>query len=192
MVVLLDLDEVLADFVGGALAAHRWTRERLNTVWQPGQWSIVEPMGLTVQQFWAPINNAGEKFWIELQPTPWMQPLVHTIQAMVGEAWYIVTSPSSNRLSWSGKLQWIHDHFGSQFDRVVFTAHKYLLANPQSILVDDRQETIERFMDYGGRGITFPSRHNYLHLYAVDPVGYVSKQLKAHLEHLQCTSNLGT
>ena len=177
MIVLLDMDEVLADFVGGALAVHGWTRKQLEAVWPAGRWSIVEPMGLTEREFWLPINATGSAFWSNLAQTPWFHGLVEDV-SLIAPEWYVVTTPSLDPRSCVGKTHWLRRNLGTLFDRFTFTAHKHLLARPDAVLIDDRQETVERFVAHGGQGILFPSRHNSLWCRAADPVGYVTQQLK--------------
>lgn len=184
MRILLDLDEVLADFVGGALAVHGWTRERLETVWAPGTWSIVEPMGLSLEEFWAPINAAGESFWVGLTPLRWAHDLLRLITEITDD-WFIVSSPSQCVGAYSGKARWVQQFLGDGFDRLVITNHKHLLAKPGVILIDDREESVRKFIAVGGDGLTFPSRHNYLYQYANDPVSYLSHLFKERHDALQ-------
>lgn len=177
MTVLVDMDEVLTDFVEGSLRIHGWTRERLERVWQPGSWSIIEPMGMTADEFWAPINAAGEEFWLGLEPTPWARDLIEGIDRLTCD-WYIVSSPSQSPSAYSGKVGWLRRFLNDGFDRVVITGHKHLLARPGNVLVDDREESVEQFIDAGGQGIVFPSRYNSLHWQAENPVRFVLTELR--------------
>lgn len=173
-IILLDMDEVLADFVGGALRTHGWTRERLEQVWPVGTWSIVEPMGLTVEEFWQPIDVLGEAFWLGLQPLPWARGLLRMLDA-VGSPWWIVSSPSMHPGCYSGKIRWLRRLTGNGFSHLVLTGSKELLARPEHVLMDDREETVQRFVKTGGQGVVFPSRHNCCYGCASDPVVYLTR-----------------
>ncbi|MCK9568818.1 hypothetical protein M0R72_07755 [Candidatus Pacearchaeota archaeon] len=174
LTVLLDMDEVITDFVGAALREHGWTRHRLEKVWTPGTWSIVEPMEMTQQQFWAPIKAAGTDFWAYMNPTPWAEKI---LGLMSKYDWMIVTSPSKCAAAGTGKIRWIKQQLGEDFEDYVITPCKSRLARPDYVLIDDREETVKNFVKAGGRGIVFPSRHNFLHECS-DPVQYVKYRLE--------------
>ena len=179
MRILVDMDEVLADFVGGALRIHGWTRSRLEQVWSPGTWSIVELMGLTKEEFWAPIEQAGEGFWRCLGELPWMVDLVAWVCSQTND-WYIVTSPSHCLGAYVGKFYWLADRLGKQeaHKRFIPTPDKHLLAKEDVYLIDDREETVRKFSRAGGIGVVFPSRHNRLYSKAQDSVGYLKQLFK--------------
>lgn len=178
MYILLDMDEVLVDFVGGALKAHDWTQKRFERVHRLGEWSAASAMGMTEEEFWRPINAEGEKFWLQLHPLPWIHEVLRLVDAAVDE-WYIVTSPSQSLAAYSGKALWLRRFFGSKFDRFVITSHKHLLARSEVILIDDREETIYKFLKAGGEGIIFPSRYNLLHCWARSPAKHLERCLEA-------------
>ena len=175
--MILDMDEVMVDFVGGALRAHGWTRKRLYAAWPPGEWDMAAPMGLTLEEFWAPLTAAGENFWTGLEPHPWLPRLLALVEGLTKD-WYIVSSPSQCSSCHAGKARWLKTRFGPHFDRFAITPHKHLFANPDTLLIDDRDETVRRFTDYGGVGLVFPARHNRLHRLADDPVRYLETVLK--------------
>lgn len=178
MTVFLDLDEVLADFTGAALAVHGWTRERLECVRDPGRWGLAEPMGMTVDEFWRPIHDLGETFWATIELLPWAQQVLELVE---DTDWYIVTSPSDCITSYVGKLRWVHENLNAVVDhRCLLTPHKHFLASyPGAILIDDRESSIERFRSAGGIGILFPSTCNSLHEMANDPIPYLKERLDA-------------
>lgn len=174
--ILLDMDEVLVDFVGGALQVHGWTHERLEAVWPMGTWSIVEPMGLTRKEFWAPIQEAGESFWVDLKPLPWISAVLDWADIQSGfRNWFIVTCPGCDA-AWAGKACWLKNYFGASFDRFVPTLRKDVLAHGGSLLVDDKVSDVVEFARAGGSGIVFPSRRNQLYHLACDPVSYLERK----------------
>jgi len=196
MRILLDMDGVLVDFVGGAAKAHGWTHDQLVQVWPPGQYEIAEPMGLTLDEFWQPINETGEQFWLQLEPLPWIHDILHllvTIETVTGVDWYIATTPSHHSSSYSGKVKWLQEFFGQDFDRFILTGHKHLLAgNGQTVLIDDNRSNVDKFVRAGGEALLFPARWNALHQFADDPVPHLTGSMKNLFDALQIPQGKGT
>lgn len=178
MELFIDMDEVLADFTGQALAAHGMTRAQFEKVRQPGLWCMAEAMGITLDDFWGPINAGGAAFWAEIPPTPWMGLVVQIAQTVAPDRWYVVSSPSRCPGCYSGKVVWLQRQFGRSFvpRRLVLTAQKHLLAKESHYLIDDSEHNVERFVEAGGVAILFPSRGNHLH-YVRDPGAYLRNLL---------------
>ncbi len=184
--IFLDMDGPLVDFVSGALKIHGWTQEKLYRAMEPGEYDLARPMGLTEDEFWTPIHAAGERFWLELEPLPWAKKVIELVErlAFIGSAsgndnWWIVTAPTQDASSYSGKMKWLQWFRGIDCNsRVIFTADKHLLAQRRTLLIDDRQETVDKFLKAGGDAVIFPTRHNKLYYYADDPVTYLSELLE--------------
>lgn len=177
MRILLDMDGVLVDFVGGALAVHGISRTELESRWPIGTYDIVKPMGLTAEEFWKPINEKGKDFWVELEPMPWIDELVNLVESLTDD-WHIASSPSRSAQSYAGKVLWLKWYFGELFDRFVLTPHKHIFACNSAVLIDDQEENVNRFIGAAGRGILFPARWNSLYLHRHDPVKYISTILE--------------
>lgn len=173
--VFLDMDEVIADFTGAALAVHGWSKEKLEAYRTPGHWDITSPMRLHPQNFWTPIALQGAVFWENLQPLPWAQDVLDLMRKI--REWYLVTSPAPEcgQECYAGKMKWIQKHLGkSMLAHCHFTPHKHLFAKvPKAVLIDDKEENIDRFESHGGSGILFPSMGNSMYSLASDPVYYV-------------------
>lgn len=178
--VLLDLDDVLADFIGSALEVHEWEREDYIRE-RRGRWWMHEVMGLSLEAFCEPIEALGEVFWLSLAPLPWFNRLIEAVEKVDPE-WYIVSSPGNFPGCYGGKAKWLKSIFGSNFDRFSITPQKWRYANENSILIDDNQENTAKFRERGGRSYLFPSS-----LSALDPI----PTLASYLETEQCISNLG-
>lgn len=186
MLVCFDMDEVLTDFIGAAAKLHEITREELEEVRVPGEWSIEKPIGIIkndpqfdTNDFWNPIHEAGEDFWYYLNKLPWFSDVKKLMELCTKNGDFrIVTSPSKHPCSYSGKVRWLKNQFGFGFDKFHITPHKEDLADPHTILIDDRQDNINRFREAGGQGILFPGPGNSLYEYANNPVPYVRQQLK--------------
>lgn len=167
--VLVDMDEVLCDFISGACRIHGTTKDRLHEEVRPGTWDISGPLGTIIGRrlhpdaFWSPIHLAGEGFWTSLQPLPEAIHIVDLLTDLVGVDWYVVSAPSRCHSSHTGKIKWLRNWLGAEFDRFVLTPHKYLFAKENVILIDDRDENVEKFRAAGGVGIVYPTIGNSLH-----------------------------
>lgn len=181
--ILLDLDEVLVDFVGAAAKIHGWTLERLYTLWEIGIWDMAAGMRMSPVDFWTPINDAGAAFWENLEETPWADELIGLVKSH-SSSWAIASTPSYHQSSYIGKTNWLQRKFGPDFIDFHLTHAKGDFADADTILIDDREKTVNVFRAFGGQAILFPARHNRHHALAADPMPYVSQVLK---ELTQCT-----
>lgn len=169
MRILLDLDDVLADFVGGALRAHGLPKRDPRPL---GAWSLTDPLRMTDAEFWKPLHEAGEGFWLGLQPLPWARDLLNFVSSITDD-WHIVSSPSNCPSSHTGKIRWLRRFIGPTFNRFVLTGDKHLLAQGDVVLVDDRESTLRLFRSYHGMGCLFPTQGNRHHKMAADPMKFV-------------------
>lgn len=183
--LLLDMDDVLVDFVGGACAAHGVTEGAALAHWELGRWNVIPPVSkalglpevMTDGQFWATLD-ATPGFWRNLQPLPWLYELL-CWAANDFDEWYVVTAPARHRDCVPDKVAWLAERLGVSYtDRVIPTRHKHLLARPGTILVDDRPDTVDAFNKAGGHGVLFPKYHNANHPHRHGPVGYVTNLVK--------------
>lgn len=192
MIVFLDVDEVLVDFIGAACRVHGVSREEMNAY--RTDWDIRGPISrclctdpdfMTEAEFWEPIDAKGVAFWSELEKFPWADDLVRLVEEEVDE-WYLVTSPSQKSHSSIGKLLWIQTNFGIEFNRLFLCHHKSLLAAPNRVLIDDRISNVTQFRANGGSAILYPTAVEYRgssyvseNGTPIDPVGFVEKALKS-------------
>lgn len=169
------MDGLLTDFVPAAAKLHGVSYK---TEDHPiGQWHIWDEWGLTVDEFWAPIDSAGPEWWGSLPPTPYMTELLQLVEE-VSDDWCILTSPSRSPSSHSGKRIWLQEYFGLGFSNYVITSKKGLLAGRGKVLIDDADHNLEDFRKSGGKGVAFPRPWNAEHKFSDDPVGFVARKLK--------------
>lgn len=177
-IIYCDLDDVIVDYTSASLALHGWTRQKFEALRRPGVWNGYEVMKISADAYWEPIHKAGPGFWESLPELPHAAELITILQRFGN--WGIATSPSRSVASWVGKANYLHARFTRA---VVGNSHicfdKAQLAVPGSLLIDDRQENVERFIEAGGQGIVFPTRGNELYQLADNPVGYVRRTLEA-------------
>jgi predicted kinase len=136
-----DMDGVIVDFEHGY--------NRLTGRDAPGFSSPYDK-----NEFWDAITKAGAEFWADLE---WMsdgQQLWDYIKQYNPK---LLTAPSMDPSSKEGKLQWIEKHIPGT--KAIFKQAKYKqeLASPNAILIDDREDNIERWIEAGGIGIRHTS-----------------------------------
>jgi 5'(3')-deoxyribonucleotidase len=205
--VLIDLDCVLADFVGGCAAAWGLRADDLYPHWLVGEYGMNVPLQRTLQAtghpdwphdrvmtdgaFWGRLNERPE-FWADLPKLPWVDELVQIVESYTAD-WHVVTSPSWCPSSYAGKVTWLKREFGKRFDRFMITPHKEILSMPGVVLIDDYEGNClkftvrdlydgERFKmraPRGGHAILFPAHHNGRHAEKADPLAAVKRDLAA-------------
>lgn len=170
-VIFVDMDGVVADFHTSACALHGMTMEQMaenyGTYWSG-------------DRFWQPIHDGGAEFWENIKPLPWAYALIDLVRSLCDDNWYFLSSPSNQPSCHAGKVQWIHRFMGSDFNRMLLTPYKHLLAQPNHILIDDHEITVTRFNIEGGQTVLFPSSMNILkdsHC-VKDPINYVTPLLE--------------
>lgn len=148
--VYLDMDGVLADFD---------QRFRDLSGMQPRDFE--NKYGR--KAFWNLIDEEHKiKFWVGIKPMDGAAALVNAVKDYNYE---LLTSPSAKKQSYLGKILWVRNNTGNVFPskpRINFKkAKEKHLVKPQlsqtDILIDDREDTIERWNAAGGTGIVYKS-----------------------------------
>lgn len=154
-VCLLDMDGVLFNFVQSTidllnkdLGCHIKHEDIKD-------WNIHKAFGLTAGDMWKRIDNEGPDFWANLELYPWAKELVSMLEHILGDNIYFCSSPSMSPWCLLGKRQSIIKHFPKYNTKFVFTNHKQLLANKDTILIDDSLKNCAKFEDAGGVPILF-------------------------------------
>jgi 5'(3')-deoxyribonucleotidase len=162
--ILLDMDGVIADFLGGALKVLNRDFNKSMTIEQYatefGQWGTYDYYGITQEQFWESIDKTPD-FWYRLEPMPWGRDLYKFLKEF-GEV-TIVTTPNLHPDCASQKLKWLNGYLGIQSNEVFLGARKYLMAG-NGILIDDYHKNISSFKEAGGEAILIPSNWNTIGL----------------------------
>lgn len=151
-VAYLDLDGVLVDFVKGALKLH-------NSDIKPSEivWDIDKQLGLTPEQFWSPFNFT---FWANLEWTPEGKEILELVESVYGDNIAILTSPPKTGGAVEGKLAWVAKNMPKYKRKTFVGARKELMAAPSKLLIDDREENVDNFMEAGGGAILIPRPWN--------------------------------
>ena len=174
MKIYLDMDGVLFDFLGAALNENGIRLNGYSDI------DIMQKDAFTIfnnneEKFWHIIDSAGENFWVNLPMFSWTFPLYNYLISNYKEV-YFCSTPSRAPQSASGKLRCIIRHFGINKSRdYVLTPKKELLANYQSVLINDKKSSIKKFRMAGGHGVLFPMGWN--DNCCVDKVDFVIRKL---------------
>lgn len=173
--IFLDMDGVVVDFAGSALRLHGYDVTKTLANWPTGEWDIAKVLGLSDAAFWSKIDDAGEDWWATLPKYPWADELIQLVSSL-SQQWLFASCPSRFHGSSSGKVRWMQNEFGLHFRKYMLGEHKHLLANPDSLLIDDNEQSVTRFRSHCGRAILFPQPWNSLG--AVDnPIELIRAQL---------------
>ncbi len=161
--VLLDVDGVLADFIGGALKLinSQWGTEYLPE--QVTQFDFAASLGMTKER------AAEAKRLISAAPH-----LARTLDVYPGAIEgvrqlrevadiYIVTSPWNSNPTWThDRERWLKEHFDIPHSHVIHTSAKHVCGG--DFLVDDRTETLPQWEAANPNGVTvqWETLHNRL------------------------------
>jgi 5'(3')-deoxyribonucleotidase len=153
VVIFLDMDGVLCDFVKSACALHGQPVESVDC------WDFNNKWGITGDELWAPIHEAGAEWWADLEPYPWCHELISVV-ADADPNFVICTTPSASPGSCAGKLEWLHRHLGPKFRRYIMACDKSPLAANGRLLIDDGDHNCLAFQERGGDFICVPQPWN--------------------------------
>lgn len=149
--ILLDVDGVLADFMGAALHAHS-ANVRLED-WPKGHWGIADVLGISEEDFWKPIDNYD--FWVSV-------PLICGAWEFVDKLAHLApvtfcTVPSKSAACAAAKITWLRQHFGEKFGSCyMIGGAKHLFAKPGRLLIDDNDMNVQNFRKEEGAAYLFP------------------------------------
>ena len=131
--------------------------------------------------FWKAIEGWDALgFWSNLPKFEWSDALVRMCNRYGDVS--LATSPSTHPDSWSGKMHWIGKHYPQFIRKTMMGPQKYLMANENTILIDDNDDNIAEFRKHGGIGITFPQPWNTSSVHRSGHVQYVEERLDVLLK----------
>lgn len=170
--VYLDMDGVLVDFVAGAMAAHGASMDKLI----PGEWYIEKWLGITLEEFWAPCQ--GHDFWANL---PWLPDGMEIISLLLervpfDHVW-LLTSPSHDPGSFSGKYAWIQRHLPGWARRVIMAPSKWPLARRGAVIIEDNDTVVSDWKARGSESILMPRLWNSRHEFLFAAIDYLEMRL---------------
>lgn len=143
-VIFFDMDGVLADFVGGALAAHG----RTDIPHAEVTWGIEAQLGIAPADFWSVCDF---DFWANLAVLDDGRKLIARAEWIAGAANIaLLTSPCDTKGCIDGKRAWIERHLPEYRRRAFFGSAKELFAGPTKVLIDDHDDNCSKFSRAGG------------------------------------------
>jgi 5'(3')-deoxyribonucleotidase len=163
MKVYLDIDGVLANFLGSLHRVFKLPYEYEKYPYPFGLWDMFSKMHPDMP--FDIINGAcHESFWANLK---WMHDgrrIYDTVMTHFDDI-KLLTTPMPNPGSWTGKYKWVLSELGPCMAKnlIVTTTSKDIVAGPGSLLIDDRDENVEEFREAGGKAILVPRPWNKLY-----------------------------
>jgi len=184
--VFLDVDDVLANFMKGLHKALNISYDYSNYPYEKGNWDI---LGYQIKSddgslitFDQCNDCCNTSFWQHLE---WMHDGRDILRAIMNtldfhlETVYLLTTPMPNLESASGKMIWVNDNLPIYLKRTIITqAPKHLLARPDTLLIDDKNENVDGFREAGGKALLIPRPWNRAHLQADRTVEVVKEFLE--------------
>ena len=162
--IYADQDGVLAAFWESALRKLNDKFRRENPISRDeyreyGKFDMASLFGVTNKEFWSCVEDSNY-FWDSLGTFPWSKDLYDFLRKFAPVT--ICSSPSDGLNCVYGKTQWLKKHIDQSITTgdCVFTKKKYLLANPNVLLIDDLQENCDKFIAAGGHAVCVPSTWN--------------------------------
>lgn len=178
MKCFLDMDGVIADFVGAACKLHNLANPYPQ---HNGIWDFVEAMNLHPKTFWGPM---GREFWANIEPTVEKDMIISMLEHKFGaQNICLLTSPCATDGCIDGKMDWIRKHMPDYKRRVLFGAAKEFVAHHNAVLVDDAEHNVGPFNELGGKGILLARPWNKRHPLA----SQVLIQLEQDLREIKIT-----
>lgn len=154
-VCFLDMDGVLADFVGGACALMGVESPYARV---PGRAGLCELLRMHKPTFYGLLQ---EGFWAHIKPTSECFDIVAAVEAAFGaERVCILTKPIDTRGCMEGKRAWLRKHLPEYAGRFLMGKPKYFVAHPDAVLVDDDENNCDEFEAAGGHAILVPRLWN--------------------------------
>ncbi len=157
MKILVDLDDVLCNFIGEVFDLVGITEDDFMRRIPPldCNWKVTELCGIPEDVIWEMIERKGYGFWASLKPHPWAEILWNALVNHWGKENVIVcTSPKLSTSCYAGKIDWVYKNLNTC--NIILCPDKTML-NTGSILIDDSPYNVTHF---GRNGILFPAINN--------------------------------
>ena len=162
--VFLDMDGVLVNFCGAALAHHNKFIEPCEV-----RWNFMSQVGFTGandQEFWEPL---GFDFWANLDWTDEGKRLLQLVESIAGRRNIaIMTSPCRTTGCAEGKIAWIERECPAYARQYFLGTAKHLCASRNAILIDDNEDNCFKWAERGGLSILVPRPWNHRREETVD------------------------
>lgn len=146
--IFLDVDGILADFVGRACECHGLENIYLDKK-NEGHHVMHKQMGITADEFWTPLKGSG--FWKDLDVLEEGVKVLRFLEENFGtKNIFFLSKPALDIGYFTGRYEWIHKNFPEYIHRTFLHKDKFIFASDSSILIDDSIENCEVFIENGG------------------------------------------
>lgn len=151
---IIDCDEVLSDFVGGAVQVYNIITERCLDPASLTEWKFTEHLEFENRHqkdlFDKTIRAPG--FALSLKVLPGAKEGMKKLQEKVDV--HIVTSPLSGAVTWAHERElWLDTHFGIPHHRVHHSQSKFVFS--ADLFVDDKPENVTEWQEHHPHGAAF-------------------------------------
>lgn len=188
MKIFIDMDGVLSNFVGGVAPLLGTDEHELSSkLFLHQTYNIADALDTRWEHIEEAINDQGVEFWSGLNRYHWAEDLlIYLLEETSSSNIYIVTDPGQFQYSHAGKMLWMKEHLGYKFKNYAMTPYKHLLADRNSILIDDNRNNVSAFKRAGGRAILFPQPWNSsdAEQYNIDRLTYTLNKVKEHAKEI--------
>jgi len=178
--IYLDQDGCIARFFESALSNlnKKYRKDNpitINEYIEYGKFDMAGLFGIENKDFWTCVEDS-QYFWDNLSTFPWSKDLYDFLRKFAPVT--ILSSPSDGGSCVYGKVQWLKKHIDSDITTgdCIFTKKKHLLANPESLLIDDLQKNCDEFITAGGKAVCIPSTWNTKNLSYNDVLERIIKE----------------
>jgi hypothetical protein len=160
--IFLDLDDVLNDFTLSTLRSFG-QMDSYDPAWG---WDIVAACNaahplrkMSPEVFWGSLDR---KFWASRPKSGMCDWLIEESVRIVGaDNVFVLTAPTRHPDCVAGKMEWVHENLPDFLHRqCLYGSHKYVCAQPASLLIDDCDANVDDFILYGGQACLVPRPWN--------------------------------
>lgn len=177
--VLLDMDGVITNFHKGVCDA--FNREyNFEEMIRYDFWEDWEGPDVTRGD----VNSmCNQKFWRSLEWMPEGKETLKIIEEAYGkENIFLFTQPMPHPGSWTGKRLWVCSQMYDYINRLIVTSSpRSLFASPNTLLIDDKDENVDAFIEAGGHAVLIPRPWNKLRRHHVLP--HLKKMITVYHDH---------
>lgn len=158
-IVFFDLDGVLVDLYKGIINHYKID---INTndlksrhqIWE----EVAQRKGMSKSKVSEEVHNFGFDFWSSLPKTDVADEIIEAMKRLdaLGAYTMILTATSRDSSSCNGKAIWVKNNLPKSFyskNKIIFSYQKWACSAPGRYLIDDKQENLDLWSDFGGTAI---------------------------------------
>jgi len=143
MIILLDCDDVLAQFTQGVIDVLNRKLGHDFDINDVTDWDMAHSLGVSNNVIFGIAGEEG--FCVGLDVMPGAKEGVEKLR-QYGEI-YVVTSPIHTSRTWQfERTKWLHKHFDIPASRVIQTSAKHLIFG--DVFIDDRVSHVTKWLNY--------------------------------------------